>query len=340
MAISEIIYSINYGGLCNRINNLINSIYLSKCLQRSLVIYWPINQACNCRYDDLFENDYKIVYLSGQDQELVNYEDYIELFGDNCTFYKKSWKDLSASNNGFSNIRSFDHFKNHSELLNDMRKVRKDVLVQSSRILPSIPPLEMLKGLKQLILKKEINNSIIAFCENNNINKDVIGAHARQTDAAIIREDFYVHKIDSFLRKKNTQRMFFCSDSKELEIKIKETFGQRLIINPKDHYPVKLNDSCEWVTSSQGVGKYNIFRSVNSVKEALIDLHLLGQTTFRVRSFGSFSTIGYYLSLINQNHKCKISRFADFKISHYNDFQRFVYAVDKIKFAMNNISIW
>jgi len=75
-----------------------------------------------------------------------------------------------------------------------------------------------------------------------------------------------------------------------------------VIVYPKDYYPEKIDQGQPWRTNSQGKDAYNVFRSENSVKEAMIDLYLLSKTDFQIKisgSSGSFSRVASYLATTN-----------------------------------------
>lgn len=80
------IHILNWGGLGNRINNIVNVIYLSSLLSRECKIYWPINNACHCPFSVLFSNKFNIDSLDGYEEPLTT-EEYYEIFGEKCYFF-------------------------------------------------------------------------------------------------------------------------------------------------------------------------------------------------------------------------------------------------------------
>ena len=324
------IYVINCGGLCNRLNNIINGAFISELFKRPLVLFWPMNRACHIRFGQLFENNISVEDLPDWEPETP--EAYAKMVGDKCVCYKKKWRFLAQNEMNPSIFRTYCDFSHGRSLLDDIKKNKYGTLLQGGELLSLVPAVKRLMALKGLRPISEIRERVKTFCIENRLDRTVLGMHIRQTDAANIQESFYINKIKSYLRRRPDCRIFICSDSIDAENKIARKFTKNIIINPKNNYPLKLDAQGDWTTDSSGVKKYNVFRSDNSVKEALIDLCLLARTTFKIRSFGSFSNIGFYLSLIEAfEEPQKMDILTKTKVRHYTEYQRLAHYVEKMK---------
>lgn len=320
------IYVLNCGGLCNRLNNLINGTYVSDILKRKMIVYWPMNQACWCKVDELFQNQFNIKYFDNWEPETMG--DYIGLFGNKCRFYRKEWPP------GFSDARfsRYDRYPGRRRLLGAINKCKNGVLLQGGTIFDFIPANQRLRILRELVPADDVRHAVDDFVLRNNLDKRIMGMHVRQTDAANINKDYFVKKLEATFSKRPKKRFFVCSDSTDLEHELRERFGDNVIINPKKAYPVRLDSNSGWITEVPGSGKYNVWRSTDSVKEALTDLYLLAKTRFVVRSHGSFSNIGYYLSLVEEfQGQDKVDFLTRLKIQHYNLYQRIIFRFERLK---------
>lgn len=49
------IYICSYGGIGNRLKNIVSGMILSHTTNKPLYVYCPINDHCGCHFEDLFE---------------------------------------------------------------------------------------------------------------------------------------------------------------------------------------------------------------------------------------------------------------------------------------------
>ena len=62
---SEYVIARTRGGLCNRIKCLISSQRIARKYSKELLLSWPVDEDCGCRFSDLFDN--KIAEVSQED---------------------------------------------------------------------------------------------------------------------------------------------------------------------------------------------------------------------------------------------------------------------------------
>lgn len=329
---SNPIYVLNCGGLCNRLNNFINGIYVSRIFNRPLVLYWPVNRACQIRFDQLFDSEIQVEYFTDWEPKTIS--DYNEIVGKQCICYKKEWQSFNHHKKDFDRFRKYSKKKYGNKLIVDIKANQFGTLLQGGDLLDFVPAKERLKVLGSLRVVPELQKKIDDFCETNHFGKNVVGVHIRQTDAAIMNESHYLKKITAYLTKNPKQRFFICSDSSNVEKNFKYHLGENILLNPKKNPPLKIDGDDDWVTNKEGVEKYNVLRTENAMKEALIDLYLLGKSDFKIRSFGSFSNVGYYLSLINYYQDTdQLTMLTRGKVRYYTKYQKLKYLIEKIKYC-------
>ena len=72
----------------------------------------------------------------------------------------------------------------------------------------------------------------------------------------------------------NKTKFFVCSDSKQNEDQIKQVFGDAVICRSGKNYVSKLNPSSSW--------KNNVSTPLESLKDSLIDLIMLSNSTIKI----------------------------------------------------------
>ncbi len=85
----------------------------------------------------------------------------------------------------------------------------------------------------------------------------------------------YSDAIATIIRINSEARIFLCSDSADWETQLCNLYPRNVFIRTKKAFVVKGNENI-------GTWSNNIFRSKDSVFEAVIDIHLLSKTNFAV----------------------------------------------------------
>jgi ubiquinone/menaquinone biosynthesis C-methylase UbiE len=134
-----------------------------------------------------------------------------------------------------------------------------------------------------------IQNRIQEFTARFQINKKIMGVHARGTDFGI-HADAYAQQIQKAITHNPNQRFFVCSDERAYEQSLKAQFPEQVIVRTKSAWMQKRDASLPWALG-------NVDTSVASVTDALIDLYLLAQTQFTIyHESSAFAKIGSLLS--------------------------------------------
>ena len=134
-----------------------------------------------------------------------------------------------------------------------------------------------------------IQNRIQEFTARLQINKKIMGVHARGTDFGI-HADAYAQQIQKAINHNPNQRFLVCSDDRAYEQTLKAQFPEQVIVRPKSAWMQKRDASLPWALG-------NIDTSEASVTDALIDLYLLASTQFAIyHESSAFAQIGSLLS--------------------------------------------
>lgn len=305
---------INFGGLANRLNNIINGMFLSSSLNRKLKIFWPINNACSCKYSSIFTNDIEVIEFE-QEDGFGAPEGYYKLAGENTTFFRNEWGANFTGNNFINKFQSYNNIGTGREIFKTLRLQDTDILLQGNSIFYFISIKNINKYFNLLSPTESIAERVLSFTNENNIDRNVIGIHIRRTDSPSLDDSLIIHKINSFIKNNRRQKIFLCSDSSATEKKISMLYPDNIIIHEKNAHAEKRSREKSWVSNGTGSEKYNVFRSQDSVILALIDFYILSKTSIKVRSSSTFSQLAYYLSIsdsIRSHHvdlRRKISSF-------------------------------
>ena len=233
------------GGLCDRLNGLITATYLAEQLNRQIQLHWYPSPENNCTWTDLFINP-QFQKPTHQTQNKIN----IGLwFPDSPPNYRQ-WT------------------------LQNYQKIPPTTTINywSPFLTNLVPHTDRTRIAKTFTPQPTIQQKINTLKQQCNINKTVIGIQARETDKQ--QDSTYnphrVHNIiANTLQNNPQQRILLCSDSPETEHYFTQQYPHNIITRPKT-YP-----TCK---PPYKPGTAN--RSLESVIDALIDLHLLAATTY------------------------------------------------------------
>ena len=137
-------------------------------------------------------------------------------------------------------------------------------------------------------LKKDIVDKSLKFIRDNNITDKTLGLHWRGTDSWWI--DSYNKKcypggwfsLDHFLNESEKQIKYFnggfvCSEDKEAEEKILEKLDN-VVRYKKKHYTEKTGEAWKVWKGKGNDHVYNVNRTKEACKEAMVDCIILGKT--------------------------------------------------------------
>lgn len=252
------------GGLGNILLPLASCKLIAKKTNRKLIVCWEPTFACMATFQDLFEEDVQVITKN----ELMNFKD-VKIYGD---LHDISFDSSLFNNNSLNSLKSkFLTLPVPNFNINDNEQ---NVIVYHNNILPSLDKNEVIQEFKNLLWNKDFLTKINELVNELHIDTNVIGAHVRATDFSEGIQE-YANAITAVLNVRKDKKIFLCSDSEEWEKKLLEMFPDNIIIRPKKASVVKRNENI-------GTWSNNIFRSTDSVIEAVIDMHLLSKTSFMI----------------------------------------------------------
>jgi hypothetical protein len=258
---------INYasGGLGNILLPLCSSKVISKKTGRKLIACWEPTFACMATFKDLIDEDVEVI--TKNDLLLLSdvkiYAPYLSAIHADGDLFKNT--SLTQLSNKFLTL-PVDHLN-----LND---VEENIIVYHNNIFPTLDTKEVIEEFRNLKWNSKLTSQINELSKELNIDKSVCGVHARATD---FNEGIgvYADVINTIIRTNPDARIFLCSDSEEWEVQLCAMFPKNVFIRKKKASVVKNNENL-------GTWSNNIFRSEDSVMEAVIDIHLLSKTNFTI----------------------------------------------------------
>lgn len=264
------------GGLANRLKPLSSCYTLAKQANRNLAIIWKADSQCGATFSDLYQNP-------------INNTTYKELFkADSIKLYTDQEKVIEY---GFSEcIRMIQEYESSpisrtAEAISDRHEV---VVVYGNDYLSGTRGSELQAFFDWLKPTDEINHKIVKSIETFGINRNLVGVHARGSDFGY-PVDFYLQRMWAERRKKPSTRFFVTSDTEEYEKRILREFPGT-IINSKSAYAERRDSKVGWTTE-------NIHRSGASVSEAIVDLHLLAATNFKI--YNPYSSFAHVVNMMS-----------------------------------------
>lgn len=198
------IISSSQGGLSNRIKCLLSCMKISEKYNKELLLYWPKDSACNCNFNDLFEN--KIKQISKE--EIIN-------------LFKKNKKNTLLYKDAT--------FKIFSD---------KKIYLKFNKI-PEESKKEIMDYLSKLKIKKDILKKVEDFSKK--FSKDIIGVHIRGGDFKILKSGMgnvskkqdFIKQMEEEIKKNPKIKFFLSSEDKNIEIELKKIFKSKVITYPK-----------------------------------------------------------------------------------------------------------
>jgi hypothetical protein len=254
------------GGLGNRLRGLSSCYALSLLTNRKLQIIWDPALRCISNFNELYANNYELTTRESM-SKLEEYKIYSIAESINNELYLNGYPELvsMAKQNGYYNIENPNV---QHQILQD--PVENIIICSNNFIVGSDQKIESKFLAKLLIPVKEVSNKIKSEQKKLKLNKKIVGVHARATDFIDVSTSFYIDQMINI----NADKFFVCSDSLEVEHEIKEKFNEKIILRDSKEHVSKQNSEMSWVN--------NVRTSLESVKDAMVDMYLLAKTNFLV----------------------------------------------------------
>lgn len=259
------------GGLANRLKPLAACFALAKRTGRELAINWSLDSHCQASFQDLYQNS---IHSIGFEQVMESPS--IKLYADRKAVETWSFTELSRI------IAEYDFapLSQTNEMLTDTQEM---IVVYANDYLPEASATELKAFFDTLQPVNAIRVKIEQTCSALGINRSLTGVHARGSDFGAPVE-LYLQRMRDERQKKTNLRFFVSSDTREYEQRILREFPDTIVYEKAAY--VERNDSGQdWSTA-------NILRSAASVAEAIVDMHLLAATDFKIYSpYSSFAHV-------------------------------------------------
>ncbi len=263
---------INYStsGLGNRLRPLASCYAISKYTGRKLLAYWDniTPNGCLAKWDELFENELETISL----EELKQLDDcalFTETDGvghgyerENQKFGRDALKVLASKYPSYPKS-TFNYSYNNN-----------NIIIYDNNFQPNVNIDDTYEFIQNLRPIKEIQDRINFYTRELNLNKSIMGIHARGTDFGDYLSQ-YIHVIRIVLDQNPTQQFFLSTEDPTYEKEIKRTFGDNIILREKKNYIIK-DQNKQWNDHTS----FHITKE--HAQEAVEDMFLLAQTNIQI----------------------------------------------------------
>lgn len=204
------------GGLSNRLKCLISSMRIADKTSSSLIVYWPLESTCNCKFSDLFENE--IVEIDSEDFEIiVNIKDKDKKYRIINTWRLELLPEDKLPKNSSRNLPYCP------ERYIDMQYDRIPIAIRK----------DFLKYINKLRPIKNITEQVDGFSKK--FNNDTVGISIRSWPGEIDFERtklFDLRNVYKIMDKLKSSTIFISCDSEEVLKKIKDRYGEKVLTYP------------------------------------------------------------------------------------------------------------
>jgi len=265
------ILAMNLGGISNRVKCLISMWRLGDLYERDLILEWRENHTCGCKFRDLFEND--IQEINEQELDQIN-EKELKFFREDVLTIKNFPKKYLVSGT-WRFLLTPKELEKHN-FLKEKNELNEKGLDFNFSNTPEEIKKEILKYLKRLKPLKKLQKEINDFDEKYKL-KEMIGVHIRRGDfsdrptspGSVSSNKKFIERMKEIVKENPKTKFFLCTDSQEIEERIKEKFPKRILSYPKTSF---------------------VRTDVRATQEGLIDLLLLSKTKHILGTYRSTFT--------------------------------------------------
>jgi len=259
---------INYttGGLGNRLRPLSSAYAISKMSGREFVQYWDseVTNGSMAKFEELFENEIKTITADELEhlKSFRIYSDYSIINRLSSKYKLFTLKNMVDKGTGVLAPRNYQPDDSEDNLI----LYCNNFIANTNREFCE----EFIQSLRPI---KEIQEKIDKESEELNLNKSVIGIHARGTDFNV-SVSYYIDKIQDLISAENVEKLFLSTDDSEYEKTICEKFGDKIITRKKRLHLEKVKENAGW--------DYNFLITKEKSQDSIVDLFLLSKTDIRV----------------------------------------------------------
>lgn len=251
------------GGLGNRMNALFSGVALARILGAKFRVGWPVNSWCGARFEDVFSAPCEI------DDRLLS-EHCLDAPRYRCFTHDA----LSASALGAQFLSAYG-FSSVDEFAQQLASDGGLIFFYPALIPDWIPREYVLSAIKSLPIRDALRTQALAFLFNDLALRPFYGIHLRRTD---LNTGYSDDEVDRLTRQYSSDTFFLCSDDPRAEKR--GACNPNICIRRKSSYVERKSPGFGWqAPTKDGDGRVyysNIYRSSESIREAVVDMLVLG----------------------------------------------------------------
>lgn len=272
----KILICVCRGGLANRLKPLASCFALARRSGRALAIDWTADSHCQASFSELYQNE-----IGNVGFDWVQQAESLKLYADRNSVEEWNFTELVR----IIEQHDFSQLSRACEIASDPHEA---VVVYGNDFLEGVIASDLREFFDWLTPIQSIRERIGAVCADLGIGRSLVGVHARGSDFGASVES-YLTRMRELRKRTPNVRFFVASDTEEFERAILREFPDT-ITNAKSAYVERRNPGDVWSTA-------NINRSAASVAEAIVDMHLLAETDFRIYNpYSSFAHVVNFMS--------------------------------------------
>ncbi len=251
------IIAVTRGGLGNRIKCLVSSMRIAERQSKKLILFWPVDYDCGCRFLDLFENKIREI-TQGELQQLIKKTDFNQSYR-----ICDTWRLLPLPQDGLPQNFSRAYISEEGNNI-DFEYDRIPLSVRN----------DILKYLNRLAPNKYIMEKTDEFCKK--FDDYTIAVNIRSWEGEKRSGLFDIRNVYKVMDKKKEGAFFIVCDSPAILEQVISRYGEKALVYPGRTFP---GDR----------------KSVEGIQDALIELLLLAKSKNLTASYlSTFSEMAWW----------------------------------------------
>lgn len=256
------------GGLGNRLRPLSSAVSIAKNLNRELLVWWQPEVCCQGTFNDLFMNQLSF----------IDHNEFVALGFPRIYEPEQSLVELVHRMNSLVyhplNIKQHEINLKWENFWED----KETLLLFSNNFYNRF--IDDKQFILDLIPTKPIENKINLIQNTLNIDKSVIGVHARGTDFGNT-VTYYLNQIADRLKSNKNTKFFIASDDSIYKQTIRNHFSDSNILMQEMQLP-EMNDHNLNSWKHPNNIHANIKITVPTMMDGVVDIYLLSLTNFQI----------------------------------------------------------
>jgi len=245
-------------GLGNRLKCLISAMRMAERYSKPLILFWPVDEKCSCKFSDLFEN--KIPEVDSKGPQTFTKDEKYKII--------ETWRFLLLLEDELPDnfSRKYPSYRGKDIDLEYDRiplPLRKDFLTYVNKLIPKKYIVEEAENFSKKFNDNTISVNIRSWCYEG-------------VDESWRKGLFDIKKIYKFLDKIENRNFFVAYDNPEILEKLVNRYGKRILFYPENRFNKKRNSEA-------------------GIKNALVELLLLSKNKdLKVSFLSTFSEMAWW----------------------------------------------